>query len=104
MHEHDWIHDGVSLTEPRRCGGNNAVPIEDIKWQICTDLIASLTIRFDMADEIISATSLANKTTWPSNKQELQDNIGKIMMLMIVTLLSNHDASQTCKPIHYDIF
>lgn len=36
-----------------------------MKKDICTGVIASLTNRFEMSDDIVAATRLADKKTWP---------------------------------------
>lgn len=50
--------------------GRHEVPLEEITGIVCRDVVASLTTRFDMADSLITATSLANKKTWPAKHED----------------------------------
>ena len=64
----DVFH-GVVLTEgtSRRTG---KVPLTELTGAVCRDLIDRLTLRFDIDDGIVAATSLADKNTWPATIEE----------------------------------
>ncbi|XP_072030697.1 zinc finger protein 862-like [Amphiura filiformis] len=62
--------------------GRRPINLEDIRGTICEDLIASLGDRFDMDNALITATSIANKTSWPAkleNAKDFGDNHIKVL-------------------------
>ena len=74
----DMVLDGVPLVDR---GGRRVIPMDEITGNICGDLVARLTTRFDMRDELIAATAIANKKTWPSTLEE-----AKGIMMTIINL------------------
>jgi len=61
--------DGVDLQENGRRARDNT-PMDEITGHVLTDLVERLTQRFDMTNEIIEATNIANFHTWPINLDE----------------------------------
>ena len=70
---------GVSLTDNER---RNAIPLVVTTGTICADLIETMDSRFDMADSIISATSIADFKSWP---QTLEEDKSKLNMVAVPT-------------------
>lgn len=91
--------DGVALKDDR--GRFAHATIEDITGNVCRDLISSLTVRFDMDDAIIAATSLANKKTWPMKIEDAthfgNDNI-VVLLHHFKANLKHADIDVDCIP------
>ena len=58
---------GVPLLDEQRRRPTDRVPFLEVTGAICTDLVARLQSRFDMDDDLVAATSIVNKNTWPDN-------------------------------------
>lgn len=67
--------DGVTLKDVTTRQEKAALRLEETTGTVCTDFIKSLRDRLDTTDTVVSATSLADLKTGPTEYEEAKGNL-----------------------------